>query len=64
MLYDAANELVDGQRPALQLNGVSVYEANPGFHFVQPVILNAVAPRRGQCCRRLRSTRPMTASTH
>ena len=46
MLYDAANELVDRQWPALDLNGVSVYETNPGFHFVQPVILNAVEPRR------------------
>ena len=46
MLYDADNELLERQSPALELNGVSVYETNPGFSFVQPVILNAVEPRR------------------
>ncbi len=44
--YDAANNIIDEQRPALELDGASVYETNPRFGFVQPVILNAVDPRR------------------
>ena len=44
--YDGANTAIDSQQPALELNGVPVYETNPGFHFLQPVILNAVDPRR------------------
>ena len=47
ILYNADNEIVERQFPRLTQQEVSVYEAAPEFRFVQPVVLNAVAPHRG-----------------
>ncbi len=46
-LYNADNQIVERQFPRLTQQEVSVYEAAPEFGFVQPVVLNAVAPHRG-----------------
>ena len=46
-LYNADNEVIEYQFPRLTQQEVSVYEAAPEFGFVQPVVLNAVAPHRG-----------------
>ena len=44
--YDADNAVLGIQFPALQVEGVSVYELDPNFQFVQRFSLNALDPTR------------------